>query len=264
MILTRINASRFSRLLAFLPAIALSTAQLARGDDPSTGELQPASAELRLLPAPTIESLPSQTFDEELVSLLLQPGEGPKIQTAPPSPTTAPAAPVTPSAAPAPPMKVPMPATVPSPATVPMPVPTPPVIEVLPSQTAPIETPLAQPGYDRRPIGSLGVDIRPPEGDVPPDVARETFASTDALPYAARPHSETMFFWTAPNLCHRPLYYEQRYVERYGYSAGCLQPVLSGAQFFGTVPLVPFKMIVAPPRRCIYTLGQGRPDGLRK
>ena len=136
--------------------------------------------------------------------------------------------------------------------------------EPLPPRGEPIRSPLAEPAFDRQPIGSLGVDIRPPAGDLPPDAAGAAFGTSVPADFAQRGHAETLFFWTAPDLRHRPLYFEQRYVERYGYSFGRWQPIASGAQFFGTVPLLPWKMLKDPPWRPVYKLGQLRPDGLQR
>lgn len=70
----------------------------------------------------------------------------------------------------------------------------------------------------------------------------------------------TTFTWTASALCHKPLYFEEVQLERYGHSWGpCLQPVLSGAHFFLTIPALPYLMGVYPPNECIYTLGYYRP-----
>ena len=71
--------------------------------------------------------------------------------------------------------------------------------------------------------------------------------------------AETDFQWSATRLCHRPLYFEQVNVERYGYTVSpLLQPAISGAHFFLTIPTLPYKMVVQPPRECIYTLGYYR------
>lgn len=68
------------------------------------------------------------------------------------------------------------------------------------------------------------------------------------------------FTWTASGLCHKPLYFEQVNLERYGHSVGPIgQPVLSAAHFFLTVPVLPYKMGVHPPNECIYALGYYRP-----
>ena len=70
----------------------------------------------------------------------------------------------------------------------------------------------------------------------------------------------TTFTWTASALCHKPLYFEEPGIERYGHSAGpILQPVLSGAHFFGSVLLLPSKVGLNPPNECLYGLGYYRP-----
>lgn len=70
----------------------------------------------------------------------------------------------------------------------------------------------------------------------------------------------TTYTWTAPALCHKPLYFEEMALERYGHSTGPLtQPFVSGAHFFATLPVLPYKMGVEPPWECIYPLGYYRP-----
>jgi hypothetical protein len=49
-------------------------------------------------------------------------------------------------------------------------------------------------------------------------------------------------------------------MERYGHSWGpVIDPVISGAHFFASVPLLPYKMGVEPPCECMYPLGYYRP-----
>ena len=51
------------------------------------------------------------------------------------------------------------------------------------------------------------------------------------------------FTWKASALCHKPLYFEEVALERYGHTVGLgLQPVVSAAHFFLTVPVLPYKM----------------------
>jgi hypothetical protein len=70
----------------------------------------------------------------------------------------------------------------------------------------------------------------------------------------------TTFTWKASALCHQPLYFEDVQLERYGHSWGpYLQPLASGANFFLSVPALPYKMGLYPPCECIYTLGYYRP-----
>jgi len=64
----------------------------------------------------------------------------------------------------------------------------------------------------------------------------------------------------ASNLRHRPLYFEDATLERYGQSYHPLvQPAASGVRFFLTFPMLPYAMVVNPPRPAISTLGYFRP-----
>jgi hypothetical protein len=68
------------------------------------------------------------------------------------------------------------------------------------------------------------------------------------------------YTWKASALCSKPLYFEQVGLERYGHSwPRCTQPLISGAHFFGTVAILPYKMGLETPNECIYALGHYRP-----
>ena len=68
------------------------------------------------------------------------------------------------------------------------------------------------------------------------------------------------YMWKASGLCHKPLYFEQVQLERYGHDWGpVLQPFVSGAHFFGTIPILPYKMGLQTPNECDYSLGYYRP-----
>ncbi len=68
------------------------------------------------------------------------------------------------------------------------------------------------------------------------------------------------FTWKASALCHKPLYFEEVQLERYGHSAGPIaQPVISGAHFFANIAILPYKMGIHPPTECMYALGYYRP-----
>jgi hypothetical protein len=68
------------------------------------------------------------------------------------------------------------------------------------------------------------------------------------------------FTWTASALCHKPLYFEEVQLERYGHSAGPVrQAMLSGVHFFGNIFLLPYHMGLNPPNECQYALGYYRP-----
>ena len=79
---------------------------------------------------------------------------------------------------------------------------------------------------------------------------------------AAKPRqfAPITYHWTASALCHKPLYFEQEQLERYGHSVGpFLEPAVSAAHFFLSVPIVPYKMGIHPPNECHYALGYYRP-----
>ena len=77
--------------------------------------------------------------------------------------------------------------------------------------------------------------------------------------FEPRRFATTMFTWKAPGYCHKPLYFEDWELERYGHSYGPLDPVLSAAHFFTTLPVLPYKMGVELPWECVYPLGYYRP-----
>ncbi|MEM8736007.1 MAG: SHD1 domain-containing protein, partial [Planctomycetota bacterium] len=66
--------------------------------------------------------------------------------------------------------------------------------------------------------------------------------------------------WKAPGHCHKPLYFEQTQLERYGHEAGpVVQPFISTAHFFANIAVLPYKMGIHPPNECQYSLGYYRP-----
>ena len=103
-------------------------------------------------------------------------------------------------------------------------------------------------------IHELNDDVTPKKGKFPHECS---LAHEDYEPRAWTP---TTFAWTASAMCHKPLYFEQVQVERYGHSWGpIIQPVISAAHFFVTVPILPYKMGTYPPGECMYSLGYYRP-----
>jgi hypothetical protein len=78
--------------------------------------------------------------------------------------------------------------------------------------------------------------------------------------HEGRSWEQTTFLWKASALCHKPLYFEDPQLERYGHSfPPCCQPLISGAHFFTRLPVLPYCMGVEPPMECIYSLGHYRP-----
>ena len=66
--------------------------------------------------------------------------------------------------------------------------------------------------------------------------------------------------WKASNLCHKPLYFENQQLERYGHSRGPIaQPIHSTLHFFVSLISLPYNTAISPPNECQYALGYYRP-----
>lgn len=77
---------------------------------------------------------------------------------------------------------------------------------------------------------------------------------------AARSWTPATMTWKASALCHKPLYFEETQLERYGHSMGPVaQPFVSGAHFFLNIAVLPYKMGINPMSECQYALGYYRP-----
>lgn len=78
--------------------------------------------------------------------------------------------------------------------------------------------------------------------------------------YAGRHFTASTFTWTASALCHKPLYFEQIELERYGHTPGpILEAPMAGAKFAADIATLPYKMGINPPNECRYALGYYRP-----
>ena len=103
-------------------------------------------------------------------------------------------------------------------------------------------------------IRDITSDISADAGDFPPE------CPLGDSPFEPRMWAMTSIHWKASGLCHKPLYFEQVGVERYGHSLGpILQPIWSGVDFYGRIFLLPYEMGIEPPWECVYALGYYRP-----
>lgn len=114
-----------------------------------------------------------------------------------------------------------------------------------------------------RPLGEICIDASQPEGPLPEDFSGEFFPEGSTKLEDTRELRDwpaTVFHWQATDFCHQPLYFDHVSLEVYGQSLNRhLQPLLSGARFFATIPLLPIKLAHTPPHVHISTLGQYRP-----
>jgi hypothetical protein len=106
-------------------------------------------------------------------------------------------------------------------------------------------------------ISSVDLNIRV-EGKPGEDYPYECTLGDEQL--QPRYWSGITYTWKASALCHKPLYFEQDQLERHGHDWGPLvQPWMSGAHFFTSVAILPYKMGIETPNECVYVLGHYRP-----
>jgi hypothetical protein len=119
--------------------------------------------------------------------------------------------------------------------------------------------------FRQRPIIEVTTNILPRSPNVPDDVAEARLNELGNVSYDSvlmRHWMGLRYCWDAPVLYHQPLYFEQVNLERYGYGPRhlrAIQPVLSGAHFFATVPTLPYQIASGPLHRAEYALGHYRP-----
>ncbi len=78
--------------------------------------------------------------------------------------------------------------------------------------------------------------------------------------FAARCWIPQTVTWKASSLCHKPLYFENIQLERYGHSHGpFLQPIQSTGHFFVSLLFLPYQAGIHPANECQYALGYYRP-----
>ena len=113
-----------------------------------------------------------------------------------------------------------------------------------------------------QPLSAKLPDIKLREGILPMDVSHGVFDGQETSYAAHRGDSwaPIRYCWVASDLRHRPLYFEDAMLERHGQTRHPLiQPMASGARFFLTFPVLPYAMVVDPPRPAQSTLGHYRP-----
>lgn len=115
-----------------------------------------------------------------------------------------------------------------------------------------------------RPFDSISLDIRVVDARMPEgykDYSESLFPATPNSNVGHRLDGpDIVHTWEAANLWHQPLYFDDQLLERYGETPlPRYQPILSAAHFFGTIPMMPYKMSIDRPFDCVSTLGYYRP-----
>jgi hypothetical protein len=142
--------------------------------------------------------------------------------------------------------------------TIRQPVRSPGLIDALSPKQHPLDQSCPSP-KSLKPINKLETDIEPDRHEAVKGVLPHYCSLGDEV-YQPRAFSPITYTWTAAALCHKPLYFEDVQLERYGHMAGpWVQPFASAANFFCTFPILPYKMGLELPNECMYTLGYYRP-----
>ena len=120
-----------------------------------------------------------------------------------------------------------------------------------------------EPALHDAPLSMATVDISPRdlegqllfEADLPTDCNkyRDTPTMYSALEASAPAAPCLLRSWASAQFCHRPLYFEERALERCGVSHGVWQTPKSAVRFFGGTVLLPLKMWCLPPCTCVKT-----------
>ena len=114
-----------------------------------------------------------------------------------------------------------------------------------------------------RPLRQLSLDRLEIQGRVPADQSGRFFVGQSERPVSgdlARRWEVSNLSWVPSGLVHQPLYFSDVPLERYGQTSWRhLQPAVSGARFFGTLPILPYLIGSDPPGTLVSTLGRLRP-----
>jgi len=109
-----------------------------------------------------------------------------------------------------------------------------------------------------REFSAITTDITKPPGTLPVDYSDQLFQETH--PDEPSPVLIAAYYWDAPEIWYHPLYFDDVQLERYGQTrCPTLQPVFSAAHFFGTIPILPYKMGLDSPHGYVTNLGYYRP-----
>jgi hypothetical protein len=80
------------------------------------------------------------------------------------------------------------------------------------------------------------------------------------IPFIARNFAHIHYCWEPTNMYHRPIYFEDVPLERYGHTRHyLLQPFVSGTKFAVQLLGLPYQMVLYPPCTRQYSLGYYRP-----
>lgn len=108
-----------------------------------------------------------------------------------------------------------------------------------------------------KPLSEIRVSAVEKGDKLPSDQSSELFSSGRAY---QRDWQSMPFHWRPTEFWHHPVYWDYVPWDHYGqWSHRLLQPWLEGVHFFGTFPILPYKMGLDRPFSHVYSLGYYRP-----
>ena len=110
-----------------------------------------------------------------------------------------------------------------------------------------------------KPIGEIRLHLPDDGKRLPPDCSQLFSEARDGN--YRRFDTNFCFHWEPTNFLRRPVYFDDVPLERYGQSKSeLLQPGISASRFVLSTPMLPYRMALDPPWRCVSNLGH-RPPG---
>ena len=110
--------------------------------------------------------------------------------------------------------------------------------------------------WNLKPMSSIRPGMRPVKGKSPADQSQQ-LTDRGSMPIA---NSNKVFAWAAPDFSHKPLYFEDVALERYGQTRGIIrQPFVSGFHYLKSAVFLPYYSLYDPINSCDGPLGYCRP-----
>lgn len=100
-------------------------------------------------------------------------------------------------------------------------------------------------------IDEIQTRIATNESFVPEDLSKPVLSQSGLFVEPPRPLNPPPYptpYGLIDRVCYQPLYFEQREMERFGKSRGCLaDSFISAGRFYATIPTLPYRMVADPP-----------------
>lgn len=117
--------------------------------------------------------------------------------------------------------------------------------------------------WPKKSMAQVNIDVRDFGQTVPADESGVLSTSSQRY-YNGDAKTHKVFAWTAPNIRHQPLYFEDASLERYGQTKGIVkQPFVSAFEFARDAALLPLNASIDCPYACDTPLGFSRPGSPR-